>query len=177
MSIDVPGAMTAKALRGWFGVRTLFRVVAEGKPTRTDRYFDPTSTLVEDRVVLFRATDFDDAITQAETEARQYCKATRFANIYGQRVRLKFLRAVDAYSVPDERLGTGCEVYSSSAIVLDSVKDALVVTARFGKKVSRGRQDRYKFMDGRILTDALLLVKKSRAKHPPRAATRTRVPT
>ena len=57
----------------------------------------PRSTLIEDRVVLFQATDFDDAIKQAKTEARRYRKATRFVNIYGQSVRLKFLSATDAF--------------------------------------------------------------------------------
>ena len=165
-------AMAAKNTTGWYGVRTLFRVVAVGKPRWTDRYFDPASTLIEDRVVLFQATDFGDAIKQAENEARRYRKATRFVNIYGQSVRLKFLGATDAFSILDDQPGTGCEVYSSTAIVPNSVRDARLVRERFGEKDSRGWQARNKFIDGRILTDALTLMKQSHAKTSARRAAR-----
>jgi hypothetical protein len=79
-----PGAVPSKnKIISWYGVRTLFRLVATGKPKWVDRYFDPASTLVEDRIVLFQAADSDDAIRQAKAEAQRYCKATRYADIYG----------------------------------------------------------------------------------------------
>jgi hypothetical protein len=48
--------------RNWYGVRTLIRVVATGQPKYRDEHFDSQSTLVEDRVVLFLAARFDEAI-------------------------------------------------------------------------------------------------------------------
>jgi hypothetical protein len=75
-------------------------------------------------------------------------------NIYGQSVRLKFLHAVDAYSLPDDELSAGCEVYSSTAISPRSVSNAVLVTERFGKV-----EGRYKFMDSEILKEALTAIK------------------
>lgn len=140
---------------GWYGVRTLFRLVAAGKPKTLDKSFDPTSTLVEDRVVLFRADTFDSAIKQAEDEARQHSAVTRFVNIYGQPVRLKFLGAVDAFALFEDEPAAGCEVYSSTAIVPRSVSDAELVAERFGNMKKHGVEERYKFLVGDILRDAL----------------------
>src|SRR5580658_10992429 len=77
--------MPAKDALDWYGTRTLFRLVATGKRNGPTKYYDANSTLVEDRIVLFRAKSFKDAIRQAEAEAKHYCKTTRFDNIYGQR--------------------------------------------------------------------------------------------
>ena len=123
----------------WYGVRTLIRLIATGKPKRRDQHFDPDSTLVEDRVVLLRASSFKDAIQQAEKEARQYCRRTHFSNIYGQRVRLKYLGAVDAFSLSDHEPSPGCEVYSSMAIVPRSISDSKVIEERFSTPTERGR--------------------------------------
>jgi Domain of unknown function (DUF4288) len=89
----------SKKTIGWYGVRTLFRLVATGKPRWSDRNFDPSSSLVEDRIVLFQANDFDDAIKQVEAEAKRYYRATKYLNIYGQSVPLRFLGATDAFSI------------------------------------------------------------------------------
>ncbi len=156
---DFPGTMYAQGVAAkpkltWYGVRTLFRLVAIGKPKAIDEHYDRMSTLVEDRVVLFRADSFDSAIRQAEIEASDYCKRSRFVNIYGQSVRTKLLRAVDAYSLPDDELSPGCEVYSSTAISPRSVSNAELVTERLGKVKGRSPK-RYKFMDGEILKKAL----------------------
>lgn len=153
--------MTAKNSKIWFGVRTLFRLRAVGKPKWTDRHFDPGSTLVEDRVVLFEAASFEDATKQAEAEARRYCKATRYKNIYGQSVRLTFLGATDAFSMLDNHPGIGSEVYSTTAMVPDSIRDARVVTMWWGKKDRSHWQARHKFIDGKILSKALAAMKQS----------------
>ena len=144
-----------KRTDSWYGVRTLIRLTATGKPTMRDKHFDPDSTLVEDRIVLFKATSFEDAIQQAENEARQYCDAISFSNIYGQRVRLKYLGAVDAFSMLDHEPSSGCEVYSSTAIVAKSVSEARLTNERFGVRPDRGAPSRYKFLDAEILCAAL----------------------
>jgi hypothetical protein len=156
-----PQDVAAKPKLTWYGVRTLFRMVATGKPTIIDEHFDPTSTLVEDRVVLFRTDSFDSAIEQAEGEALNYCTRTRFVNIYGQTVRLKFLRAVDAYSVANDEPSPGCEVYSSTSIYPRSLSNADLLAQRFPKEKG-GSPNRYKFVDGAILKEALLSVKPRR---------------
>jgi hypothetical protein len=123
--------------------------VAIGKPKAIDRHFDPMSTVVEDRVVLFRADNFDSAIKQAEVEALDYCNRTRFVNIYGQSVRLKFLGAVNAYSLPEDELSAGCEVYSATAITPRSVSNVKLVAELGG---GRAWRKPLQFMDGEIAT-------------------------
>jgi hypothetical protein len=159
---------------GWYGVRALFRLVAVGKPKWTDRHFDPASTLVEDRVVLFQATDFDHAIKQAEAEARRYCKTVKYTNIYGQSVRLRHLQAIDAFSMYDSPRAGG-EVFSSTAIVPNSLRDARVVTTWFGKKERLASRSRNKFIDGKILTKAFTAMRQSDAKGSARPAGRKKV--
>jgi Domain of unknown function (DUF4288) len=122
----------ARKKTGWYGVRTLVRLIATGRPKKTDKHFDPMTTLVEDRVVLFRADSFDSAIEKAEKEAQQYCRRTRFTNIYGQSVRMKFLRMVDAFSMLDHEPVVGSEVYSSTTLVARSVSDAKLIAQRYG---------------------------------------------
>ncbi|MCX6628631.1 MAG: DUF4288 domain-containing protein [Candidatus Solibacter sp.] len=150
--------MAKKRKLSWYGVRTLFRFVAVGKPKVTDRHFDATSTLVEDRVVLFRADTFDSAIKHAEAEAREYCNRTRYVNIYGQSVQLKSLGVANAYSLYEDEPSAGCEVYSATTIVPRIVSDVRVVAERFGK-ADGGGPKRYKFMDGEILKTALTAIK------------------
>jgi hypothetical protein len=60
----------------WYGVRTLFRLMAIGKPKAIDRHFDPLSTLVEDRVVLFGADSFDSAIKQNRQKLKRWITAS-----------------------------------------------------------------------------------------------------
>jgi hypothetical protein len=149
------GSVAAKRRKVWYGVRTLFRLVAIGRPKNLDKAFDPTSTLVEERVVLFEGDSFEDAMKQAEDEANAYCERTQFVNIYSQSVKLKFLGAVDAFAISKVRPCAGTEVYSSTAIVSRSVSNSNLRAEQFGKAESRGAEARYKFVDGDILKNAL----------------------
>ena len=134
---------------------TLYRLGAKDKPKSRDRHFDSKSTLVEDRVVLFQAIGFDDAIAQGIKEARSYCRRVRFVNIYGQKVRMQFLDACDAFILFDRKLAAGSEVYSRTELVRASVSDSAIIRRRIGLKTSEAKKARYKFMDGRILRKAL----------------------
>jgi hypothetical protein len=91
--------VNTKPKKAWYGVRTLYRVSAEGKPKLRDRYFDPESTLIEDRIVLFQAIGFDGAIAQGIKEARSYCRQVRSQNVYGQKRRMRLLDACDAFDL------------------------------------------------------------------------------
>jgi hypothetical protein len=130
-------------------------LTATGRPKNTDEHFDATSTLVEDRVVLFRADSFESAIEQAEKEAQQYCRQTRFTNIYGQSVRMKFLRIVHAFSMYDHEPVAGSEVYSCATLVARTVSDAKLIGQRFGGDDEDTVESRYKFLDAKILGEAL----------------------
>lgn len=136
-------------------MRTLYRVVAEGTPKMCDKHFDSESTLIEDRVVLFRAIGFDGAIEQGVKDGRSYCRHTRFVNLYGQKVRMQFLDACDAFEMFAGKPATGSEVYSSTELVRASVSDSAVIRRRMGPKTSGSTEVRYKFIHGRILREAL----------------------
>lgn len=137
-----------KKLR-WYGVRSQVRLVATGKPKRPGVEYDPESTLVEDRVVLFRAESFESVIAQGEAEAREYCRRIRFSNIYGQNVRLKFAGIVDAFSMADFKPGHAAEVYSGTTIVPSEVTNQELLAARTAPPETPGA--RYKFIDARLL--------------------------
>jgi len=110
----------------WYGVKTLFRTRALGRPRATDRHFDPRMTLVEERVVAYRARSFDDAIAKAEKDAHAYAAET-YENPYGQTVRTTYLDCCNVYELPDP-LGceSGTETYSRTEVVPKTESDAAV---------------------------------------------------
>jgi hypothetical protein len=117
--------------------------------------------LVEDRIVLFQASGFDDAITQGEKEARSYIKETKFVNIYGQPVQLRYLGACDTYQISDKKIAAGSEVYSLTELVGSSVSDSAVVTRHLGEDSSARGPKRHKFVAGDILRKVLAMVQSS----------------
>jgi hypothetical protein len=154
--------------KAWYGVRTLYRLAAEGAPKIRDRHFDPESTLIEDRVVLFQATNFDEAIAQGIREGQAYCKQAKFVNPYGQKVRMRFLEACDAFEIFEGRLGAGLEVYSSTELVRASISDQAVIRRRMGPKAAEPHEARYKFVNARIVRKALThaaLIKDNAEEH------------
>src|SRR5213596_1895328 len=78
----------AMSKQDWFSAKTIFKHhrVEDGK----------TKTVFEERVVLLRATGFDDAIAKAEAEAAVYCGTG------GDKVYLGF---VDVFHLFDEKVG------------------------------------------------------------------------
>jgi hypothetical protein len=128
---------TAKRRRSarptWFAVKTLFRSEALGKPAARDSAYDSTVSLVEERVVLFKARTFEAAIKAAEAEARRYA-AHRHVNPYGQRWVTRYLGACDAFELFD-RPGEQAEVFSTTDVVPKHVPDRQVIEQRLGPRV------------------------------------------
>lgn len=81
---------------GWYSAKTIYRhrLVQDGV----------TKTVFEERVVLFHAANFDEAIAKAEAEANDYCSAVEIA---------VYLGFVSVYYLPEEAVGDGTEIYSS----------------------------------------------------------------
>jgi len=108
--------------------------------------------------------DSEEAIEQAEKEARSYCKSIQYKNIYGQRVRLRFLNASEVFeSADDMPPAAGREVYSATELVGDSIPDSKIVNNRFGRSEKSGAQRRYKFINGALLREALTATETDRA--------------
>ena len=121
--------------KGWYGVRTLYRTSPVGRPRGTDRLYSREVTLVEERVVVFRARSLAEAIRKAEAEAKNYT-ADWHRNPYGQRVRTSYLGYVDAYEMNDE-LVDGAEVFSETEVVSRKVADRAVAKRLVGQTESR----------------------------------------
>lgn len=83
--------------REWYAVKGLFRWYFKS---------DGTTDSVEERVVLFLAASFDDAIALAETEASEYCAEDPAANF-----RIEPVGWWNAYWIGEEPK-SGVEVYS-----------------------------------------------------------------
>ena len=113
----------------WFGVKTLHRVEAVGRPVARDIHFDPSLTLVEERVVLVRARNHADAIRKAEREARRYAAFLTWRNPYGQRLKQRYLGACNSFELFDPPRG-GTEVYSDTFLAEKSVPDRKLIANR-----------------------------------------------
>ncbi|MDI1243054.1 MAG: DUF4288 domain-containing protein [bacterium] len=120
-------------MSNWFGVKTLYRWEAVGEPNAVDGGFDRDATLLEERVVIFRADSLDDAIEKAEGEALGYSEES-YKNFYGQTVQLRYLGCCEAYDIGEDLIEDGVEVFSSRESVPESVADSLLVDNRFGRE-------------------------------------------
>lgn len=124
-----------------YGVKTLYRTTARGKPKRIDRFYDAKATSVEERVVGFRARSFAEAIRLAEAEARNYvADLVEYENPYGQIVRKRYLGACDAFHLFDGASAVG-EVYSRTELVSSAISDRAVIDALLGRDESAGESE------------------------------------
>jgi hypothetical protein len=120
----------------WFGVRTVYRLEARGRPVGRDASYSPSTTLVEERVVVLKARSVPEAIQKAEADARRYAAECRHRNPYGQRVRTRYIGYCDAYR-SGQSLASGAEVFSASEVVPRRVSDRAVVRRLIGSHESK----------------------------------------
>ena len=74
--------------RYWFSVRCVFRM--------------ESSSSYEERVTLWRAASFSEAIERAETEAKEYAND----------VNSEYVGLAQAYELAEDAIGDGVEVFS-----------------------------------------------------------------
>ena len=79
----------------WFGVKTLYSFKQSDK--------DLPDRIYEERIVLFNADSFDEAIRFAEEEASSFVARDQ---------RYEFLNYADAYMMPEASPSAGTEIYS-----------------------------------------------------------------
>jgi hypothetical protein len=140
----------------WYSAKTLYRIKAHGRPREVDAGYKSSNTLVEERLVLFRARSFQEAIRRAEAEADEYVVQFTTVNRYAQRVSARRLRAVEVFEMFDPP-NTKVEVWSQMRVASSSVSDQTLVEHRFGPK-DQPQLEREQFVDGEIV----------RALRPPR---------
>jgi len=95
-------------------------------------------TLVEERVVLFRARSHDEALSRAEKEGSRYCTQVNHRNPYGQPVVYRQLAAMDSFEL-FEVPASGSEVYSRTEVSPRSVSDTSVLRALLGPETESKR--------------------------------------
>ncbi len=80
----------------WYGARTIYKL---------DRYSSESDSayLYEERIVVIKATSFDDAIAQAEKEVTNYAAAGS---------GITYLGFVNVYKIVDDSITNNTEVYS-----------------------------------------------------------------
>jgi hypothetical protein len=131
----------------WFGVRTLYRIEAKGRPVGRDASYSPSMTLVEERVVVLKARSVQEAIQKGEADARRYASDCRHRNPYGQRVRTRYVGYCDAYR-SGRAIASGAEVFSSSEVVPRRVSDRAVVRRLIGShEPKRATAERRNILD------------------------------
>ncbi len=118
---------------GWYAVKTLYRTAPHGRAKGKDSFFAEGVTLVEERVVVFKARNFDEAIRKAEREAADYAR-DRYRNAYGQRVVTRYLGYCNAYMMGAGIDDAGVEVYSSTEVVAARVSDKQIVDRSIGAR-------------------------------------------
>jgi uncharacterized protein DUF4288 len=120
-----------RASSKWYAVKSILRLAPMGKPSGRDGAYDPQASLIEERVVLFRARSHEEALARAEQEARRYSRQPSHRNPYGQRVRYRLLPGADSYELFDPPT-SGREIYSRTEMVSQSVSDESVLRSLIG---------------------------------------------
>ena len=98
--------------------------------------------------MLVRAADFEAALSIAEREARGYARG-EYLNLYGQKVRMKYLGECDAYALFDPP-GEGVEVFSRTELVSKRLRDRAIGTALFGTPEKSPNPVRRKFLNRQL---------------------------
>lgn len=137
----------------WYSVRSLYRWIALGTPRKPDSSYLAGATLVEERIVLVKARNGEEALKKAEKEGKTYARSIRETNGYGQKVRARMLKAVDVYELDSSPVG-GTEVFSATEEIDASIPDEKVCERPIGVGEFLPKDDpwrRFKFIDVKVV--------------------------
>lgn len=95
----------------WYAVKLIFESIISGKPDpkTIDENYTNSYKNFEESIVIVKAQSFEQAYSIAEKKASQ--KELEYTNPYGELVNIKFVQAIHCFSIGEETLGTGVEVY------------------------------------------------------------------
>ena len=155
----------------WFVVRTMIRSQPRGRPRRRDAAYRSGVATIEDRFVLLRAKDFDDALRRGEAEAAEYVRLAT-VNAYGQRVAERVLGYVEAFSLY-RRPVDGDEVFSRIEVVDPAESASQLLDRKLGPKGADTAAVAHMFIDSSIARE-LGLVQGDEERARPRRARRPR---
>lgn len=130
----------------FYTVKTLYRSVAQGRPFQPDRFFDPDSTLLEERIQLIKAKSRKEALRKAEKDAVEYARRVKYKNPYEQEVTLEYLGLNEIYEI-EHTLQDKTEIYTSSRIISKKVSVSKIAHVYLNKKQSFDQSKRKKFIN------------------------------
>ena len=96
----------------WYSVKLIFENIISGEPEpdTIDNNYTKNYKTYEESIILVKAQSFEHAYKIAEQKASQM--EIEYINPYGELVNLKLLEAIDCFSISEETLSTGVEIYS-----------------------------------------------------------------
>ena len=129
----------------WYGVRTVFRLRAHGKPDRHDPGYDAKATLVEERIVVVRGRNEAEALVKANVKGRMHARRSH-VNPYGQRVRTAYMGIADISPLYVDPTLPG-EVFWTTYVVPSTVTDAQLWRRIVPPNVAKELRVRRKFLN------------------------------
>jgi hypothetical protein len=129
-------------------------LVAFGKPKNPGANYVADATLVEERIVLFKARSVEEVRRKAEKEGKTYARSIHITNGYGQKVKSRMLKGVDIYELFDSP-SASVEVFSTTEEIDASVPDEQVWERLIGLGEALDQQEdpwpRFKFIDVKVI--------------------------
>jgi len=129
-----------------FSVKTLYRTIAFGQPTKIDKYYRENLDLIEERIVTLKARNFEEAISKGEKEAIKYASQTKYINPYGQKVKQEYIGSIDVFE-PFKKLEANIEIFSTIFLSNKSITNAKLTNNMMGKVYKNERKLRRKFLN------------------------------
>lgn len=129
----------------FFGAKTLYLIeVSESK--RKKEISKSNFHLLEERIVLIKARNFNEAIRKGEREAIAY--ESTHVNPFGDKVICRYLGCIDIFEIytsPEDL----AEIYSINYLVDKKINRKQILDQHFGKNINRNREKiiRQKFLN------------------------------
>ncbi|WPU65121.1 DUF4288 domain-containing protein [Peredibacter starrii] len=137
---------TVKNKSKFYCGKSLYWIEARGK-SKVKQKPDSKYALLEERIILIKAKNFNEAIKKARKEAKDY--EGNYINPYGQQVRIEFLECIEVFELFESPADL-VEVFSANFLVDQKISKKEMLNSHYGKSISETteRKIRSKFLNG-----------------------------
>jgi hypothetical protein len=128
--------MKRKSKWEWYAVKILFESIISGEPTpeKIDKNYSKTLKTFEESIIIVKAQSFDHAYKIVEKKAKD--NEHDYINPYDEKVEWRFVDFLDCFSLFDENINSGTEVYSRFIQVPIEMKTEEVMNKFFPDSIS-----------------------------------------
>ena len=132
---------TRKSSWEWYAVKLLYECIIKGKPNpeTIDKNYTNAHKTYEESFMLVKAQSFEHAYTIAEKKAKEL--EHDYLNPYEEHVEWKFVKALDCFSILEENLQTGTELYSRFLRVPKDVSTEEIISHYYPETVEEDEVD------------------------------------